>query len=155
VHLVLLLEAEGPGKEDGGADEVERPAVASTCTTPVEEAGREAPLGRFRAPGPRPAGQRLRARERGTEVTPACRAAGQRLLVSDCRPDEGTLRRGRSGQGRRRSREGEGGSGPRRPPATQDGDGEDDLGFGAEGESGAAVQGGARGRAMQGGARGD
>ena len=127
--------------------------MASTCTTPVEEAGREAPLGRFRAPGPRPAGQRLCARERGTEVTPACRAAGQRLLVSDCRPDEGTLRRGRSGQGRRRSREGEGGSGPRRPPATQDG--EDDLGFGAEGESGAAVRGGARGRAMQGGAHGD
>ena len=44
---------------------------------------------------------------------------------------------------------------PRRPLATQNRGGEDDLGFGAEGESGAAVQGGARGRAMQGGARGD
>ena len=80
-HLVLLLEAEGPGKEDGGADEVERPAVASTCTTPVEEAGREAPPGRFRAPGPRSAGQRLRRRERGTEVTPASRG----LLASERR----------------------------------------------------------------------
>jgi len=39
-------------------------------------------------------------------------------------------------QGRRRSGEGEGGSGPRRPPATQNGGGEDDLGFRAEGESG-------------------
>ena len=82
---------------------------------------------------------------RGTERRGCRRWDGGRTSAAGkgraapCRLDGGTLRRGRSGQGRRRSGEGVGGSGPRRPPATQNVGGEDDLGCGAEGESGAAV----------------